>query len=87
MTERDVRELRRKVGIRPVYKLVDTCAAEFEAFTPYLYSTYERPFQRVGGQKPMVKAVAAECESNPTDRQKVVILGSGPNRIGQGIGV
>ena len=55
-------------GLVAVYKRIDTCAAEFESFTPYLYSTYEK-----------------ECESDPTDRPKVVILGSGPNRIGQGI--
>ena len=58
----------RPTGIVPVYKRVDTCAAEFESYTPYLYSTYER-----------------ECEAEPTDRRKIVILGSGPNRIGQGI--
>ena len=58
----------REAGIEPVYKRIDTCAAEFESFTPYLYGTYEQ-----------------ECESVPTDRRKVVILGSGPNRIGQGI--
>ena len=58
----------RRSGIVPVYKRVDTCAAEFESYTPYLYSTYEQ-----------------ECEAEPTDRRKVVILGSGPNRIGQGI--
>jgi len=58
----------REAGLAPVYKRIDTCAAEFESFTPYLYGTYER-----------------ECESAPTDRRKVVILGSGPNRIGQGI--
>ena len=58
----------REAGLVPVYKRIDTCAAEFESFTPYLYGTYER-----------------ECESAPTDRRKVVILGSGPNRIGQGI--
>jgi carbamoyl-phosphate synthase large subunit len=63
-----VRELRHACAIRPSYKRVDTCAAEFEATTPYLYSTYE-----------------SECESDPTDRRKVIILGSGPNRIGQGI--
>jgi len=63
-----VRSARKALGIEPVYKRVDTCAAEFESFTPYLYSTYER-----------------ECEADPTDRKKVVILGSGPNRIGQGI--
>ncbi|MDX1581982.1 MAG: carbamoyl-phosphate synthase large subunit, partial [Thermoanaerobaculia bacterium] len=67
-TERDVRTLRQELGIRPAYKRVDTCAAEFEASTPYLYSTYEK-----------------ENEADPTDRRKVVILGSGPNRIGQGI--
>ncbi|HEY8182515.1 MAG TPA: carbamoyl-phosphate synthase large subunit [Thermoanaerobaculia bacterium] len=67
-TEREVREERHRHNIRPVYKRVDTCAAEFEASTPYLYSTYER-----------------ENESNPTSRRKVMILGSGPNRIGQGI--
>jgi carbamoyl-phosphate synthase large subunit len=68
VTEKDVREERHRHGIRPVYKRVDTCAAEFEASTPYLYSTYER-----------------ENEANPTSRRKVMILGSGPNRIGQGI--
>ena len=59
---------REERGFRPVYKRIDTCAAEFESFTPYLYSTYED-----------------ECEADPTDQPKVVILGSGPNRIGQGI--
>jgi carbamoyl-phosphate synthase large subunit len=68
MTEADVRELRHRHGVRPVYKRVDTCAAEFEAHTPYLYSTYEQ-----------------ECEARPTDERKVMILGGGPNRIGQGI--
>jgi carbamoyl-phosphate synthase large subunit len=67
-TESAVRARRHAQGIRPVYKRVDTCAAEFEASTPYLYSTYER-----------------ENEANPTTRRKVMILGSGPNRIGQGI--
>ena len=66
--EHAVRGLRHERGIRPVYKRVDTCAAEFEASTPYLYSTYER-----------------ENEAAPTSRRKVMILGSGPNRIGQGI--
>ena len=60
--------LRGEHGVRPVYKRVDTCAAEFESFTPYMYSTYEE-----------------EDEAMPTDRKKVIILGSGPNRIGQGI--
>ncbi|MEW5744114.1 MAG: carbamoyl-phosphate synthase large subunit [Nitrospirota bacterium] len=99
VTEKDVRDARRGLGIVPVYKLVDTCAAEFEAYTPYLYSTYERPFYRVMGHGsrvtgqekdilapcPLPLVPAAECEANPTDRKKVIILGSGPNRIGQGI--
>jgi len=67
-SEDEVRAHRHALGVRPVYKRVDTCAAEFEATTPYLYSTYER-----------------ECEAAPTSRRKVMILGSGPNRIGQGI--
>jgi carbamoyl-phosphate synthase large subunit len=80
-TEKEVRDRRKGLGIRPVYKLVDTCAAEFEAFTPYLYSTYERPFYRLGNNA----TAEVECEARPTDRRKVIILGSGPNRIGQGI--
>ncbi|MDQ1558263.1 MAG: carbamoyl-phosphate synthase large subunit, partial [Pyrinomonadaceae bacterium] len=67
-TEDEVRAHRKSLGIVPVYKRVDTCGAEFESFTPYLYSTYEE-----------------EDESAPTDRRKIMILGSGPNRIGQGI--
>ena len=67
-TEDAVREKRQKLEIIPVYKTVDTCAAEFEAFTPYHYSTYEE-----------------ESEIIPTDKPKVMILGGGPNRIGQGI--
>ncbi len=63
-----IMEKRHAAGIRPVYKRVDTCASEFESFTPYLYSTYE-----------------GECEADPTPRKKIVVLGSGPNRIGQGI--
>jgi carbamoyl-phosphate synthase large subunit len=69
-----VRTLRHKLNVRPVFKRIDTCAAEFEAKTPYMYSTYEAPFY---GE--------AECESAPTAREKIVILGGGPNRIGQGI--
>jgi len=65
---KQVRELREAKGIRPVFKLVDTCAAEFESMTPYLYSTYDE-----------------EDEAPPTDKPKIIILGSGPNRIGQGI--
>lgn len=74
VTEEEVRALRHKLGVRPVFKRIDTCAAEFEARTPYMYSTYEAP---AFGEP--------ECESQPTDRKKVVILGGGPNRIGQGI--
>lgn len=82
-TEADIRRLRSELGIKPVYKLVDTCAAEFEAYTPYMYSTYEKPFSSVHGSRFTVHG--SECESNPTNRKKVIILGSGPNRIGQGI--
>jgi carbamoyl-phosphate synthase large subunit len=74
VTENEVRALRHKLGVRPVFKRIDTCAAEFEAKTPYMYSTYEAPSFGV-----------PECESAPTDREKIVILGGGPNRIGQGI--
>jgi carbamoyl-phosphate synthase large subunit len=70
----EVRALRKQRGIEPVYKLVDTCAAEFEAVTPYYYSTYETPF-----------SAGTENESHPSGRRKIVILGGGPNRIGQGI--
>jgi carbamoyl-phosphate synthase large subunit len=72
--ERDVRAARRKLGVRPQFKRIDSCAAEFRATTPYMYSTYEFPF----GDAP-------ECESEPSDRKKIIILGGGPNRIGQGI--
>jgi carbamoyl-phosphate synthase large subunit len=68
VSEEAVRERRLAVGLRAAYKRIDTCAAEFESFTPYLYSTYEQ-----------------ECEADPTPRPKAIILGSGPNRIGQGI--
>ncbi|MFN3480761.1 MAG: carbamoyl-phosphate synthase large subunit [Thermodesulfovibrionales bacterium] len=78
--EQEIRELRNTYGIKPVYKLVDTCAAEFEAYTPYLYSTYEKPYFIHSALSPKI-----ESEANPTNRKKVVILGSGPNRIGQGI--
>ena len=74
VTEDEVRALRHKLGVRPVFKRIDTCAAEFEAKTPYMYSTYEAP-----------SFGAPECESAPSDREKIVILGGGPNRIGQGI--
>jgi carbamoyl-phosphate synthase large subunit len=91
-TEPDIRNLRKELGILPVYKMVDTCAAEFEAYTPYLYSTYERPFYRIKDSEvedsshyTHTALLTVECEANPTDKQKVIILGSGPNRIGQGV--
>ena len=74
VTEDEVRALRHRLGVRPVFKRIDTCAAEFDAKTPYMYSTYEAS-----------SFGEPECESMPTDRNKVVILGGGPNRIGQGI--
>jgi carbamoyl-phosphate synthase large subunit len=74
-----VRERRKSLGIKPVYKLVDTCAAEFEAVTPYFYSTYESPVTQVGG------AAAIDDEIRISKTPKVIILGGGPNRIGQGI--
>ena len=67
-TEAEIRKLRREWGVRPVFKRVDTCAAEFATTTAYLYSTYEE-----------------ECEAQPTSRRKIIVLGGGPNRIGQGI--
>jgi len=70
----EVARRRRALGVRPVFKRIDTCAAEFESRTPYLYSCYEGD-----GHRP------AECEARPTDKRKVIILGGGPNRIGQGI--
>ncbi|MAM25494.1 MAG: carbamoyl phosphate synthase large subunit [Rhodobacteraceae bacterium] len=72
--EEQVRAARIDAGVTAVFKRIDTCAAEFEAQTPYMYSTYEAPMM---GE--------AECEARPSDRKKVVILGGGPNRIGQGI--
>jgi len=106
--EIDIRHKRQQYNMYAVYKMVDTCGAEFAAYTPYLYSTYEKPFYslekncgpstspsssrgEVGsdsfrgkgrGEKP---ALSVECESNPSDRKKIIIFGSGPNRIGQGI--
>ena len=77
LTDRDEDDVRRKrhdLGVTAVFKRIDTCAAEFEAQTPYMYSTYETP---VMGD--------VECEARPSDKKKVVILGGGPNRIGQGI--
>jgi carbamoyl-phosphate synthase large subunit len=107
-----VRAHRKALGVTPVYKLVDTCAAEFEAETPYYYSTYEAPIRRVGADpthtapglpgvgvgvagttqnqdntpgKPGAMCEAADDEVRVTDKKKVIILGGGPNRIGQGI--
>ncbi|TAM49035.1 MAG: carbamoyl-phosphate synthase large subunit [Burkholderiaceae bacterium] len=70
-TDKAIRDKRIALGVRPVYKRVDTCAAEFATNTAYMYSTYE--------------AEGGECEANPTDRKKIMVLGGGPNRIGQGI--
>ena len=69
-----VRKKRTALRVLPVYKKVDTCAAEFKSFTPYMYSTYQRNF-----------ALNSECEAEPSSRKKIIILGGGPNRIGQGI--
>lgn len=82
--EKDIRHFRKHHELKPVYKLVDTCAAEFEAYTPYFYSTYERPFYRIQDSGDRMLDII-ENEAMPTDRKKVIILGSGPNRIGQGI--
>ncbi len=81
--EKTIRDIRKDLGLRAAYKMVDTCAAEFKAYTPYLYSTYEIPFYKIDPENRKTKSV--ECEANPTERKKIVILGSGPNRIGQGI--
>ena len=69
-----VRKKRTALKVLPVYKKVDTCAAEFKSFTPYMYSTYQRNY-----------ALNSECEAEPSSRKKIIILGGGPNRIGQGI--
>src|SRR6266516_4557742 len=73
-TEADITAKRHALGVRPVFKRIDTCAAEFASPTAYMYSTYEAPF-----------AGSAADESAPSDKKKVIILGGGPNRIGQGI--
>ena len=72
--EINIRKLRHKLDIRPVFRLVDTCAGEFDSKTPYLYSTYDWNFQN-----------KKYCEASPSNRKKIIILGGGPNRIGQGI--
>jgi len=69
-----VRQKRVALKILPVFKKVDTCAAEFKSFTPYMYSTYQRNF-----------SINTECEADPSAKKKIIILGGGPNRIGQGI--
>ncbi len=74
MTARDVTRARAKAGVRPVYKRIDTCAAEFASPTAYMYSTYETGLSG-----------SPSCEADPTEREKIIILGGGPNRIGQGI--
>ncbi len=73
-SETIIRNKRISLKVLPVFKKVDTCASEFKSFTPYMYSTYQRNF-----------ALNSECESNPSSRKKIIILGGGPNRIGQGI--
>jgi carbamoyl-phosphate synthase large subunit len=102
--ESDIRHQRYQQNLHAVYKMVDTCGAEFAAYTPYLYSTYEKPFYSVTSNKLQVtskdkiketesnsslvtrhSSLRVESEANPTDRKKILILGSGPNRIGQGI--
>jgi carbamoyl-phosphate synthase large subunit len=74
ISEEIVRKKRTKLKVLPVYKKVDTCAAEFKSFTPYFYSTYQRNY-----------STKSECEASPSSKKKIIILGGGPNRIGQGI--
>lgn len=92
-TEREVRRVRIERGVEAVFKLVDTCAAEFEAYTPYFYSTYERPESRLqidgstsSNLQTAICKLQSQDETRPNDgRQRIMILGGGPNRIGQGI--
>jgi len=83
--EADIRHLRQRYSMHAVYKMVDTCGAEFAAYTPYLYSTYEKPFYSLASRQAGKPASWSECEANPSTRKKIIIFGSGPNRIGQGI--
>ena len=73
-SKKEVQEQRKKLGVFPVYKKIDTCAAEFKSETPYMYSTYQN-----------LTSNKSACESKPTNKKKIIILGGGPNRIGQGI--
>lgn len=82
VSEEAVTKARLSMGVVPVFKRIDTCAAEFVAKTPYLYSTYEEPHYAFDGKELTAKIA---CEAYPTDRRKIVVLGSGPIRIGQGI--
>ncbi|HEV3204646.1 MAG TPA: carbamoyl-phosphate synthase large subunit [Gemmataceae bacterium] len=94
-TESEMRRLRKARGVEATFKLVDTCAAEFEAFTPYYYSTYESPVREVGGEwlvasgeksSPATHTLILENETQPAgSKDRIMILGGGPNRIGQGI--
>uniref|UniRef100_UPI00187F5E1C carbamoyl-phosphate synthase large subunit n=1 Tax=Oculatella sp. LEGE 06141 TaxID=1828648 RepID=UPI00187F5E1C len=88
--EDEVRIYRKQLGVLPSYKTVDTCAAEFEAFTPYYYSTYESsfeclPLEQTSSANPLPPELTTESEVLPSEKRKVMILGGGPNRIGQGI--
>ncbi len=83
-SEFEVRSYRDSLGIKPVFKTVDTCAAEFESFTPYYYSTYERKVNKINDDGEII-TFDAQCEVFLEERKKVMILGGGPNRIGQGI--
>jgi carbamoyl-phosphate synthase large subunit len=84
-TEDDVYEFRKKHGITRVYKMVDTCSAEFEAKTPYFYSTFEAPSIPIAIGSPGGGGLVTSNESKVSERKKIIVLGSGPNRIGQGI--
>lgn len=86
ITEDEVRARRWELGVHPIYRRVDTCAAEFESFTQYLYSSYELSTDAIGDvHRGGLEAETTRCEARPSKRKKVMILGGGPNRIGQGI--